>query len=184
MVAEAMASRRPPLHRAWQFFRALFARPLAPAEWEEIELVLTGAQQALFLSMSTGDQRHSLHVMRTLLARGKTSRDLLTAGLLHDVGKSRCRLRLSERPVVVLIQLCRPITARRWGTASPDGWRRPFVVYEQHPEWGAAMAAAASCTPLTTWLIRHHQNRPETLSKCQGPEVRLLQALQGADNAN
>jgi len=46
------------------------------------------------------------------------------------------------------------------------------------------MAATASCTPLTTWLIRQHQNRPETLSSCQGPGVRLLQALQGADNAN
>ncbi len=184
MVAEAMASRRPPLHRVWQFFRALFARPLTPAEWEEIKLVLTRAQQALFLSMSTGDQRHSLHVMQTLLARGETNRDLLTAALLHDVGKSRFRLRLWERPVVVLIQLFRPITAHRWGAASADGWKRPFVVYEQHPAWGAGMATAASCTPLTTWLIRQHQNRPETLSSCQGPGVRLLQALQGADNAN
>ena len=184
MVAEAMASRRPPLHRTWQFFRALFARPLAPTEWQEIKLVLTRAQQALFLSMSTGDQRHSLHVMRTLLARGETNRDLLTAALLHDVGKSRCRLRLWERPIVVLIQLCRPITAHRWGTASPDGWKRPFVVYEQHPGWGAEMAAAAGCTLLTAWLIRHHQNRPEIPGTCQGPEARLLQALQGADSAN
>jgi len=120
MVTEAMASRRPPRHRVWQFFRALFARPLTPAEWEEIKLVLARAQQALFLSMGTGDQRHSLHVMHTLLARGETNRDLLTAALLHDVGKSRFRLRLWERPVVVLIQLCRPIPAHRWGAASTD----------------------------------------------------------------
>jgi len=180
MVAKAQVSSHPPLYRVWQFVQALTARPLAPAEWSEVAPILTPSQGALFRKMDANDQRHSLQVMRALIDEGETNRDLLAAALLHDVGKSCYPLRLWERPVVVLIRLFRPFTAVRWGNGEPVGWKRPFVIYEQHPTWGAEMAAAAGCSSLTVWLIRHHQDRHDTTQK----ETELLQTLQKADNAN
>ena len=159
-------SRRTPntLYRVSQFFRALTARDLAPGEWDEVSSVLSPSQLMLFQRMTMGDQRHSLQVMQTLATKGNTDRKLLAAALLHDVGKSFYTLRLWERPVVVLIRHYRPGAAVRWGRQierEPWGWKRPFVVYEQHPAWGASMTEAAGCSPLTIWLIRWHHGAPE-----------------------
>jgi putative nucleotidyltransferase with HDIG domain len=135
--------------------------------------------------MSANDQRHSLQVLRILGEMGETDHDLLTAALLHDVGKALHPLRLWERPMVVLIRQWRPATAVRWGRQAghePWGWKRPFVIYEQHPTWGAEMAQAAGCSPLTVWLIRWHQDQPET--DAPDNKTELLVALQRADNAN
>ncbi len=187
MVAKAQGSHRHPLYRIWQFLRALTARPLTRAEWDEISLVLSPAQQALFRRMPTNDQRHSLQVMRFLVKAKEENCDLLTAALLHDVGKSRYSLRLWERPVVVLARLYRPKAAHRWGDQVKEvsnGWKRPFVVYEQHPKWGAEMAAFAGCSPVAVWLIRYHQEQVERLEGGSKAEIELLRALQRADNAN
>ena len=153
------------LYRVSQFFRALTARDLVPEEWDEVSSVLSPSQLRLFQRMTIGDQRHSLQVMQTLATKGNTNRDLLVATLLHDVGKSFYPLRLWERPVVVLIRHFRPESAVLWGRPTEReswGWKRPFVVYEQHPVWGADMAEAAGCSPLTVWLIRWHHGTPES----------------------
>jgi hypothetical protein len=205
MVTKVEIPHHPPLYRVWQFIQALTARRLTPAEWLEVSAVLTPPQQGLFRRMETNDQRHSLQVLRTLVREGETCHDLLVAALLHDVGKSHHPLRLWERPIVVLTRLFRPAMVVRWGQGAGDkdwGWKRPFVIYEQHPAWGAQMAAAAGCSPLTVWLIRGHQERPamqdsvgpsqtarqgqegETPSWQNKSEPKLLQALQQADSEN
>jgi hypothetical protein len=205
MVTKVEIPHHPPLYRVWQFIQALTARRLTPAEWQEVSSLLTLPQQGLFRRMETNDQRHSLQVLRTLVKEGENRHDLLVAALLHDVGKSRHPLRLWERPVVVLARLFRPALVIRWGQSAGDhdwGWRRPFVVYEQHPAWGAQMAAAAGCSPLTVWLIRWHQERPaaqgsvgprqtaqqsqegKTPSWQDESENELLRALQRADSEN
>lgn len=163
MVTRAEMRQRPPLYRVWQLVQALSARQLTPTEWEEVASLLTIAEQRLFRQMEPRDQQHSLQVLRTLASRGERCHDLLVAALLHDVGKSRYPLRVWERPIVVLIRLFRPSMVDRWGQLRGDswGWRRPFVVYEHHPAWGAQMAAAVGCSPLTVWLIRWHQGQPE-----------------------
>lgn len=205
MVTKVEIPHHPPLYRVWQFVRALTARRLTPAEWLEVSSLLTPPQQGLFRRMETNDQRHSLQVLRTLAREGETCHDLLVAALLHDVGKSHHPLRLWERPIVVLTRLFRPAMVVRWGQHPGDrdwGWRRPFIIYEHHPAWGAQMAAAAGCSPLTVWLIRWHQERPagrhgvrpgQATPQRQGgispscqdeSEPRLLQALQRADSKN
>jgi len=195
MVTQVETPRRSPFYRLGQFFQALTARQLAPSELEEIDSILTPTQQTLFRRMCTNDQRHSLQVLQTLIKMGEMNRDLLTAALLHDVGKSPYPLRLWERPVVVLIRRFRPATAVRWGDPmgkEPRGWKRPFIIYEQHPDWGAEMANAAGCSPLTTWLIRWHQGWSErggkqefsNFSDTNSSAPDLLRALQRADNAN
>jgi hypothetical protein len=133
--------------------------------------------------MRTPDQRHSFQVMASLLAMGQEHPDLLTAALLHDVGKSRYSLALWEQPMVVLIRNFRPHTAVQWGNGVPKGWKRPFVIYQQHAQWGAEMAAAANCSPLAIELIRYHQSTLEEL-QLEKEDLELLRYLQQADSAN
>jgi putative nucleotidyltransferase with HDIG domain len=179
MAAGAERMQSLPFRRVWQFLQALTARPLTTAEQEEVAAILSSAQQTLFSQMSTTDQRHSLNVARTLIATGATVRDLLVAALLHDVGKSRHQLYLWERVMVVVIRAFGPSAAARWGHHPSNGWRRPFVIYQQHPHWGAEMALAAGCSPLTVDLIREHHDRDRARA-----DSSLLRSLQQADSAN
>lgn len=137
----------------------------------------------LFLKMRRGERLHSLNVLRTLQEQGYDQPALLTAALLHDVGKSRAPFYLWERVIVVLARAFTPQRAKRWGqTQAPWGWRRPFVISAQHPAWGAEMVADAGADDLVVSLIEAHQRYltrpPEGHFEC------LLSALQAADELN
>lgn len=179
MAAGAQRMQPLPFHRVWQFLHALTARPLTRGEQRDVAEVLSPVQLALFRQMSTSDQRHSLKVVRTLTAMGMTTRDLLVAALLHDIGKSRYHLHLWERVMVVVIRAFGPTTASRWGKEHANGWRRPFVIYQQHSQWGADMAVAAGCSALTVELIQKHHDQGEAPA-----DSGLLCALQLADSLN
>jgi len=62
------------------------------------------------------------------------------------------------------------------------GWRRAFVVGEQHPAWGARLAAEAGASPCTVALIRLHQEPASTAVDAE--TIRLLSKLQAVDNHN
>lgn len=168
-------------YRVRQFWLALTAAP-NPADLQEVRSVLPPALMALFLRMQPGEQIHSLIVYRQLARQAQADENLLTAALLHDVGKSRCPLRVWERALVVAAQKLVPRRVKAWG-ASPEpvtGWRRPFVVAEQHPAWGAQMAQAAGAHPLVAALIHRHQD--PLPGPPQSEADRLLQQLQRYDN--
>ncbi len=99
---------------------------------------------------------------RKLLEHGEDQPDLLMASLLHDVGKLRYPPNPFERVMVVLGRAMLPEHARRLGNIPTDGWeatpgwRKAFIMAEQHAEWGAEMAHQAGVTSLTETLIRHH----------------------------
>ncbi len=164
-------------YRVRQFFRALTAW-WVQEELSDIERVLTPAQQALFQRMLPADRRHALTVFRTLRARGVESADLLTAALLHDVGKAAAPPALWVRVAVVLLGRFAPRWLERMSAGEPTGWRRPFVVYRRHAEQGAQWATEAGCSPLTVALIRRHEER---LAMPDGEEDALLALLQEAD---
>ena len=172
------------LYRVRQFFHTVWA-DVHPEELEHARSVLTPVQMALFASMQPSEQAHALNVYRQLVAQGETSPDLLVAALLHDVGKSVSPLRIWERVLIVLARLVFPVRSRHWGTPLPDRagyrfWKRAFVVAEQHPAWGAALAAQAGASPRTATLIRLHQDPP---SPSVDAEVkRLLIKLQAVDD--
>lgn len=184
MVTKVSIVHRPPLYRVWQFFQALTARPLTRGEYQQVAAVLSPVQEKLFLRMRIHDQRHSFQVMQTIQELGQDHPDLLAAGLLHDVGKSRYALRIWEQPAVVLIRNFRPQTAVQWGNGRPKGWKRPFVVYQQHAEWGAEMAAAANSSPLSVELVRWHQSKLDDVEIQDQEMIALLRCLQEADSAN
>ena len=151
---------------------------------EEAFGVLSGAEMALFESLQPSEQGHSLEVFKCLVESGENDHDLLVAALLHDVGKSRYPLRLWERVVIVLFKHFMPAKAKAWGNGAPLGWKRPFVVSEQHAAWGAEMIEQAGCSELSVNLVRRHQQAlfpvgdPQQLSY----EDRLLFQLQRYDN--
>lgn len=147
-------------YRARQFLRALTAS-LAEDDPQEVEGILTPPQWALFLRMSPADRRHALAVYRALVAQGPQPYDLLVAALLHDVGKAAVPLSLWVRVAVVLLERFVPRLLDRLSEGKPRGWRRPFAVYQNHAEVGAAWAAEAGCSPLTVDLIRRHHEPAE-----------------------
>lgn len=170
-------------YRLGQFWRIVTARPLPTAARTEMAAALTPPEVALFECLSTSDQWHSWRVMQTLRAAGHDQPDLLAAALLHDVGKTRWPLTVWDRTLIVLAQAIWPKRAATWGQRrEARGWRRPFVVKTQHPIWGAEMAAAAGCRPLTIALIRRHQD--PLPDEAYSEEERLLGYLQWADDKN
>jgi hypothetical protein len=170
------------LYRLQQFWHGLTAEPLPGAAHAEIAAVLNDREFELFRRFSAGDQRHSYRVFCTLRAANHTHPELLTAALLHDVGKTRAPLSVWERSLAVLAQAFLPGKVAAWGQGKAQGWRRPFVVKAQHPTWSAEMVRAAGSGPLTVSLVRRHQEELSEVAMTE--EDRLLQHLQWADNQN
>lgn len=169
-------------YRLGQFWRNMTAAPLPPEALEVVTAVLTTEELALFHRFSLSDQQHSYRVLCTLQVAGQTDPSLLTAALLHDVGKSRISLKVWERSLAVLLEMMLPQRVKVWGQGKARGWQRPFVVKTQHPAWGAEMVAAAGGDPLAVALIRRHQD--ELGETADSPEDQLLRLLQWADNQN
>ena len=125
-------------------------------------------------------------MVRKLTEQGETQPDLLVAALLHDVGKVRYRLNPLERTMVVLTKAVMPGQARQWGSLAIDkwedfpGWRKPYVVAEQHADWGAELARQAGVSHITETLIREH-HRPY-LSNTDEVDNTLVHKLWLVDN--
>jgi putative nucleotidyltransferase with HDIG domain len=173
------------VYRVRQFWRTITAKT-DPLELEKALTILTPGQAALFSSLQPGEQDHALVMVHKLVDRGESQPDLLVAALLHDVGKLRYKLNPLERAMVVLVRRLSPETARRWGSLPSEGWeslpgwRKPFVVAEQHEAWGAEMAHKAGVSPMAENLIRrHHQQPAEGMG---GIENALQHKLWAVDN--
>lgn len=137
---------------------------------------------ALFEAQQASQQAHCLRILDMLQDSGADHPDLLAAALLHDIGKNRYPLRVWERVLIVLIQALLPGRMQAWGQGEAAVWRRAFVVAACHPAWGADMARAAGCTPLTAALIRRHQDPPPVPPHTL--EDQLLLKLQQYDDRN
>ncbi len=173
------------LRRVQQGLANLTAR-MAPADWALVAQHLSGAEWDIFAQMEAADQRHSVQVLRSLLAAGITDASLLKAGLLHDVGKSRCRISIFHRTAAVLVQAILgrlPDLPLQCGTGK---WWLPFHVIANHPRIGASMLAHAGTDERVWRLVELHQLEPSQLG--QTPERKWLRealtTLQKADNEN
>ena len=86
--------------RTRQGLRAMTAF-LRPVDYQVVAEVLTPELLALFKRMRASEQHHCIRVMTTLQEWGCTNPDLLTAALLHDVGKARYPLtELADFPLI------------------------------------------------------------------------------------
>ena len=130
--------------------------------------------------MQPAEQVHAYRLFKHLENSGQATPDLLTAALLHDVGKILVPLSIFDRVVIVLGKHLFRKAARRWAEGTPHGWRLPFVVAEKHAEWGADLASQAGATPLTVELIRRHHDSP--VGNPDSETEHLLAALLAADD--
>jgi hypothetical protein len=169
-------------YRIRQGIRAVFAFS-QPVELPLAAQYLTPELLVLFQQMRRSEQLHSLNVLRDVLAQGATPRDLAVAALLHDVGKSRYPLRTWQKTIAVLTRTFAPQLFERWSKGSPaDRWLRPYVVYVEHPVWGAELIRAAGASEAAIWLVAHHQDSAALWE--QHPLAPLLRRLQSADDSN
>ncbi len=153
-------------YRITQFFNGWRAS-VTPQDLTLVEQVLTPIGPAagkLFRRMPVDAQAHSLRVVKALQADGPTTLDLAAAALLHDVGKvaaddAGAYLGLWIRGPIVLLEAWRPDLLVRLASSKPGAsLRYALFVHLTHPEIGAAWAKEAGCSPLTSWLIAHHQD--------------------------
>ncbi len=169
-------------YRVSQVWNALTARPDKDS-LKAVECLLSSELMELFSRMQPSEQVHCLQVYGKLKASGETNQDLLTAALLHDVGKIRSPIRIWERVEVVLLKKFFPEKVKEWGNGSISTWRKPFVVAQNHPEWGAELASRAGASVLTVALIRRHQEtEQEKKLNYFSEEDCLLAKLQVFDN--
>jgi hypothetical protein len=168
-------------YRLQQFWRLITAEPLSATALEEITAVLTPTELDLYQRYSLTDQQHTYQVLSLLRQAGYTQPALLTAALLHDVGKSCLPINVLERSLAVLAHKLLPRQTAVWGQGEANGWKRPFVVKMRHPQWSAKLAQTAGSDPLAVWLMAHHQ---ESLPPPAERDERwhLLAQLQWADD--
>ena len=145
-----------------------FVRPLTADELAEVMAILPMEARRLFESMSPADQCHALRVCRGMRARGYEELDMLSAALLHDVGKASGRVPFWTRPVIVLGKrlvprllthlAVYPVEQRRLSR-----WRRSLSYAWWHAEVGADLAAQAGLNARVVHYIRmhHHPDSPE-----------------------
>ena len=145
-----------PLYRARQFVAAVFAWKLDGDELGLARAYLPDQAFELFQTMPLGDQRHSLTILRTLLAQGYREPPLLQAALLHDVAKAR--IGLWHRTVVILLNAVSKNLLPRLASPNLRSWRYPLYLSLNHPELGAQAAARVGLDPLAVTLIRKHQS--------------------------
>jgi HD domain len=166
-------------YRSRQFWNALLS-PSKRVPSEALLPHLNSAQIVLFRRMQPAEQVHAYQIFKRLESTGQTTPDLLSAALLHDVGKILVPLSIFDRVVVVVGNYFFRKASRRWAEGTPHGLRLPFVVAEHHAEWGADLACQAGATQLVVELIRRHQDilNPNPESQTE----HLLAALQAADD--
>lgn len=159
---------------------------MRPRDRQLASQYLSTGEQAFFDRMDPADQRHSVDVLRTLLDSAETDPHLLKAALLHDVGKSRCRIGTVHRTLAVL---ARALTGgRRLPVTWPPGpgWWTPFYVISNHARIGASMLAKSGCEERVWRLAELHQISPENVGQIpDGEWVRwALTRLRWADEQN
>ncbi|UCH60932.1 MAG: HD domain-containing protein [Anaerolineales bacterium] len=178
------------IYRIAQFWNVIRARPAGmDLEWALSKL--TPEQKTLFTQLHQSEQAHSISVLRNLVQNNHSileneNQALVVAALLHDVGKTLYPIAIWERVLIVVSKALIPEQVKQWGRGQPAGWRRAFVVAEQHPEWGAQLAAQAGASALTVALIREHQNHcpQESVDRNGNGFSDLLFRLQAADREN
>ena len=141
------------LYRTRQFFGSFRPR-IHDDDRDGAATVLGERLWPLFESMSPRDQKHSIDTFRLLKAQGCVDSELLSAALLHDVGKGRlagARVRLWHRVAYVLLAVGAPALLRRLTNG-----RGGLANLHHHSERGAVVAEALGVGPATVELIRRH----------------------------
>lgn len=133
-----------------------------------------------FSNLGPGDQRHLVAVAWRLQKAGAND-DLVTAGLLHDIGKSApgVTIRVTDRVArVVLGRLVPAALARLAQRPHPPRCGSALWVLARHPAAGADLVGQAGYNARVQWLIANHE-RSEPVND---PDLLLLIAVDEASD--
>ncbi|MEM7334801.1 MAG: HD domain-containing protein [Chloroflexota bacterium] len=169
------------VYRTRQFAADINPSLLSDVAVREIKAQLSEKESRLYFRYSLSDQDHAYKVYKMLREAGHAHPHLLTAALLHDIGKSRYTITVWDRVWPVLVKKIFPSLYHQWGEAEATSWKRPFVIIKKHPDWGAEMATSVGSHPTVISLICRHQDK---LNQIETEEDQLLSLLQWADDQN
>jgi putative nucleotidyltransferase with HDIG domain len=125
-------------HLIRRFASAVSSAPPSAADDAWAVGLLSDGEALLWWQMQAQDRRHSISVARRFVAAvDEPTRDAIAAALLHDVGKSSCRLGTAERVVATIVG---PRTER-------------FRCYHDHERIGAEMLRDAGASAATIALV-------------------------------
>lgn len=141
-----------PAHLARRFLDVATARRLSRVERRQVEDWLTTPLSEIFFEQPHYDQRHGHQAARSVIAAGHDAPDVVTAALLHDVGKRRSRLGLFGRSIASVLILARARLPER------------MAVYRDHGLIGAREIAELGAPTLAIdFATHHHGGRPPTI---------------------
>lgn len=145
----------PARDRVGQFFGAL-AAAVSPPDSALAADVLPPKLFEIFERMPAADRRHAFAVFSALKNHGESDLTLLSAALMHDVGKADAGITVVHRVARVLLRSTMPPL---WCYLSgwPTGWRRPFWVVANHAERGAVWVETRGGEADVVGLIRYHE---------------------------
>jgi len=149
-------------YRFWQFWKTIWAKPTIE-DRELVERFLTPTLVKLFEQLDPSEQAHAVRVCRNLIADGEMNPLLLTAALLHDIGKICYRLQLWERVWIVLFgaivrKMTGPLSLDEKALERAAWWERSLLVGKYHPSWGAALLRSNGVDEQIVWLVQCHQD--------------------------
>ena len=131
-------------HLAERFFGHLRAKPPGPDDQRFVHERLEGVCADLFWSQRVPDQRHGIDVARRVKAALPNDAGVVSAALLHDVGKIEANIGAVSRSIAtVLASAGLPMTIR-------------MRKYREHGRRGAAVLEEADCEPLAVSFARYH----------------------------
>ena len=144
---------------------------LAFDRWEAL---LTPEAARTFAMLPPGDQRHAIAVASWLAEHG-ASRDLVTAGLLHDIGKAGpgIILRLPDRIAKVILARIAPKSLAAIAAWPHPRW--PFAglwVLSRHAAVGGKLVRQWGYPERVAWIVEHHEDHQVT-----DPELAMLMAI-------
>ncbi|MGE5581106.1 MAG: HDIG domain-containing metalloprotein [Bacillota bacterium] len=159
---------------------------LTPEDLSLTDFYLDEPGKFLFFQMSKIDQQHALTVARGILAKATTGAEkvelmpLVTAALLHDVGKIEGDFNFFSRILVGIVRRVKPALRGRLAKTYPvNFWEKigyGFYVDLVHPARGAHMARIFGVEPKVVEMIRHHHDPPRL---GQSIELTWLQLVDG-----
>ncbi len=171
------------LHLASRFFAGLRPAPVSDDDRAWAHARLTGPEQQLWDRYAARDQAHTLAVAQAVdhwvAAHPEESAEvesqapgaLVSAALLHDIGKIEAPLGLMGRVVATLVEAVAGAKIARFGDRTNAVGT--IARYCDYPERGAGLLTDAGSNPVVVaWAGEHHE--PEASWSLPVPLGRML----------
>jgi putative nucleotidyltransferase with HDIG domain len=157
-------------HRINQFVFAVASRAI-PEDRGFVSDYLNVKEASLFNRLPEDIRKHSIVVAKKLLELAHDAppqvdgRELVRAGLLHDIGKGIVHLSIFDRAVLVTIhKWIRPVYdlfANRGRSERASWFSRKFYVHREHANIASELLHSAGTEEKVIGIIQGHDDEPK-----------------------